>query len=954
MKKVDISTSTSSSPISSSGSSGSSGSIGSFKDSTAGGRESSRSFLKQCADNVPTFVGKIVVLGTRSDRDLFRRSIQRDLDRSDIQMWIAEERTELNIWLPDITLENTFESVSYMADGQCLLVFSGRDWKAEIFTMWMKLIKPTKKKKALILLTHKSALQQGKEVFQHYGKVAEVILLPGLKKGQCRTVQSALVRHMKELNMLTDMRLSNRILSQIVSLTRVNFFMSKLYLTQSYQEITHTTQEPDLTELMKEFYAAGYGLRPLSTELEKYQLICVEPRITNFLTDALKKNGLKHGLVAHRQLDEFIAEFYNNSTPLNHTIDANKKDVLFQLLKLNEYILPWKIAGTYELLPNTQYYLSPIFLEEVTVDDLASKLASFKLVSQIKYSCASFPFAFRYRVFGFLFQFCQSEYLKTKPPLSSNSYMSEFLMKHFHAYRIAEQDCYRVYYRPNSTSLYIVTVNGFSLLIEYYGLSSGANVNDQVATSNTIAKFSSSVSQFLADIYGKIFKELGFCKCSTGVELSTLVDLCYAKKKLDYQCPHCNQTSLIADICPILCFPKDLQFVEDDVLLDKTLGEGSFGIVREGLMSLSFEKIAVKSFLGETKVAEFLKEGRLMENLQSPYIIKLLGYITDKFALMLELAPKGTLGHHLYSEEVMGAEIKIKCCLDIARGLDYLQSASVPIVHRDLRSFNIFVMSLNPQDEVCVKIGDFGLSCTSFIPLNEILATWQWLAPEIIDGTYYNESSDIYSFAMVVYEIFNRTLPFSDMNDYIVKSELVVKDHQDTASLEADGYVVRGNVAIKEEFLIQAIKRDIIELRLRPTVPDDWNSDLNLILQSCWDPDPTRRPSSKILVTFFQQQLHLARHPQDSKYDHRVMSKTTSKHSFEDMMMLIQQTRDWNPVMTENQKLLDARCKKPSRIIIDSYGGKFETRPKVMFSTESSSSSKNSTESFIDKDSSVL
>lgn len=84
-------------------------------------------------------------------------------------------------------------------------------------------------------------------------------------------------------------------------------------------------------------------------------------------------------------------------------------------------------------------------------------------------------------------------------------------------------------------------------------------------------------------------------------------------------------------------------------------------------MSLSFEKIAVKSFLGETKVAEFLKEGRLMEyvltenvmrqirivqnwsiseclqirNLQSPYIIKLLGYITDKFALMLELAPKG-------------------------------------------------------------------------------------------------------------------------------------------------------------------------------------------------------------------------------------------------------------------------------------------------------------------------
>jgi hypothetical protein len=41
----------------------------------------------------------------------------------------------------------------------------------------------------------------------------------------------------------------------------------------------------------------------------------------------------------------------------------------------------------------------------------------------------------------------------------------------------------------------------------------------------------------------------------------------------------------------------------------------------------------------------------------------------------------------------MGAEIKLKCCLDIARGLEYLQSCVVPIIHRDLRSFNIFVCS---------------------------------------------------------------------------------------------------------------------------------------------------------------------------------------------------------------------------------------------------------------------
>jgi hypothetical protein len=47
-----------------------------------------------------------------------------------------------------------------MADGLCLFVFSGRDWKGEMFSMWMRLIKPTKKKKALILLTHKNGISQ--------------------------------------------------------------------------------------------------------------------------------------------------------------------------------------------------------------------------------------------------------------------------------------------------------------------------------------------------------------------------------------------------------------------------------------------------------------------------------------------------------------------------------------------------------------------------------------------------------------------------------------------------------------------------------------------------------------------------------------------------------------------------------------------------------------------------
>lgn len=76
-----------------------------------------------------------------------------------------------------------------------------------------------------------------------------------------------------------------------------------------------------------------------------------------------------------------------------------------------------------------------------------------------------------------------------------------------------------------------------------------------------------------------------------------------------------------------------------------------------------------------------------------------------------------------------------------------------PIIHRDVRSYNIFVMSLDlpgsTKVTVNAKIGDFGLSVQStLLPLREPLESWQWLAPEIISGNSYNEQSDIYSFGM--------------------------------------------------------------------------------------------------------------------------------------------------------------------------------------------------------------
>jgi serine/threonine protein kinase len=152
-----------------------------------------------------------------------------------------------------------------------------------------------------------------------------------------------------------------------------------------------------------------------------------------------------------------------------------------------------------------------------------------------------------------------------------------------------------------------------------------------------------------------------------------------------------------------------------------------------------------------------------------------------EFALMQEIAPKGVLGDILHNNKTafeLPRLLKQKMCVDIALGLAYLHSRDPPIIHRDLRSFNIFVMSTEMGHDVNVKIGDFGmiervscvphlyfsgilsvldfvfvfgiiiifgsgfgfsccshsrpgLSVISHAPTDEPLESWQWVAPEV-------------------------------------------------------------------------------------------------------------------------------------------------------------------------------------------------------------------------------
>merc|ERR1719217_394706 len=92
------------------------------------------------------------------------------------------------------------------------------------------------------------------------------------------------------------------------------------------------------------------------------------------------------------------------------------------------------------------------------------------------------------------------------------------------------------------------------------------------------------------------------------------------------------------------------------------------------------------------------------------------------------------------------------------------------VMHRDLKSPNILLESKgNSLYESCpLKIADFGLA--RHLPLEDRAASltaetgsYRWMAPEVIRHEPYNTACDVYSFAILAWEMLTYRVPFDNM-----------------------------------------------------------------------------------------------------------------------------------------------------------------------------------------------
>ncbi|KAM5154506.1 serine/threonine-protein kinase Nek11 isoform 2-T2 [Callospermophilus lateralis] len=249
-------------------------------------------------------------------------------------------------------------------------------------------------------------------------------------------------------------------------------------------------------------------------------------------------------------------------------------------------------------------------------------------------------------------------------------------------------------------------------------------------------------------------------------------------------------------------------------VLQQKLGSGSFGTVylvsdrkaKRGEELKVLKEISVGE-LNPNETVQANLEAQLLSKLDHPAIVKFHASFVeqDKFCIITEYCEGRDLDYKIQEYKGSGkifSENQIReWFIQLLLGVDYMHERR--ILHRDLKSKNIFLKNN------LLKIGDFGVSrllMGSCDLATTLTGTPHYMSPEALKHQGYDTKSDIWSLACILYE-------------------MCCMDHAFTGS----------------NFLSIVLK--IVEGDT-PSLPERYPRELNTIMESMLNKNPSLRPSA--------------------------------------------------------------------------------------------------------------
>ncbi|KAL3655534.1 hypothetical protein CASFOL_001320 [Castilleja foliolosa] len=266
------------------------------------------------------------------------------------------------------------------------------------------------------------------------------------------------------------------------------------------------------------------------------------------------------------------------------------------------------------------------------------------------------------------------------------------------------------------------------------------------------------------------------------------------------------------------------------------LGKGGFGSVFKSTLSDGLD-VAVKVFnLNlERGVRSFDTECEVLSNIRHRNLVQVVGCCSNpEFkALILEYMPNGNLEKWLHSESPYCLDLiqSLQIAIDIASALEYLHHGhTFPIVHCDIKPSNVLL-----DEDMVAHLADFGISKLfddgETVVQTKTLATIGYAAPEYGSEGKVSTNGDVYSYGILLLELFTRKRPTDDMFD----EKMSLKDWV--------------HKAIQENAVIEVANPDLLarDDQLRFCVIEERISSVFSVAMKCLAVSPDERINCKIL-----------------------------------------------------------------------------------------------------------
>ncbi|XP_013622569.1 PREDICTED: tyrosine-protein kinase FRK-like isoform X2 [Brassica oleracea var. oleracea] len=250
--------------------------------------------------------------------------------------------------------------------------------------------------------------------------------------------------------------------------------------------------------------------------------------------------------------------------------------------------------------------------------------------------------------------------------------------------------------------------------------------------------------------------------------------------------------------------------------IEKKVASGSYGDLHKG--TYCSQEVAIK-FLRPERVntemlREFSQEVYIMRKVRHKNVVQFLGACTRSptLCIVTEFMSRGSIYDFLHKQKcAFKLQTLLKVALDVAKGMCYLHQNN--IIHRDLKTANLLM-----DENGLVKVADFGVARVQIESgvMTAETGTYRWMAPEVIEHKPYSHKADVFSYAIVLWELLTGDIPYAFL----------------TPLQAAVGVVQKG---------------------LRPKIPKKTHPKVKGLLERCWQQDPKERPDFEEIIEMLQQ-----------------------------------------------------------------------------------------------------